>query len=85
MGRLIVRFTRPRDDPPLCLDVGTPSATRRCSLRAARLSFWLTAAMLVTGAVAPAQEALRDSLAGDAAAEAQRRGGNGNALYDQDG
>jgi hypothetical protein len=41
--------------------------------RAARHSCWLTASMLVTGAMAPAQEALRSSLAGDAAAEAQAR------------
>jgi len=36
--------------------------------------WWLTASMLAAVALAPAQDALRNSLAGDAAAEAQRRG-----------
>lgn len=44
----------------------------RCS-RAAAHRWWLTTAMLVAGVTAPAQDALRNSLAGDAAAEAQRR------------
>jgi hypothetical protein len=38
-----------------------------------RFLAWVAAWMLLTTALAPAQEALRDSLAGDAAAEANRR------------
>jgi hypothetical protein len=53
---------------------GANRARRRRFSRAAAPSCWLAAAMLAAGATAPAQDALRDSLAGDAAAEAQRRG-----------
>ena len=76
MGKLIVRFTRPLR--MILPDAGTGSrrlrrATRRRFARAARHSCWLTASMLATGTMAPAQEALRESLAGDAAAEAHAR------------
>jgi hypothetical protein len=47
---------------------------RRRFARAAAHSCWLAASLLAWGVTAPAQDALRDSLAGDAAAEAQRRG-----------
>jgi len=49
-------------------------ARRRRFSRATMHGCWLTASMVVAGATAPAQDALRESLAGDTAAEAQRRG-----------
>ena len=49
-------------------------ARRRRFARAAAHSCWLAASLLAWGVTAPAQDALRDSLAGDAAAEAQQRG-----------
>jgi hypothetical protein len=52
----------------------------RSPSRALAQSGWLAASMLVAGTVAPAQDALRNSLAGDAAA-----GGRGNGLYGKAG